>query len=217
MNQADAMDRIYRYQRHLYDGTRRFFLFGRDRLLESMAIAEEATVLEVGCGTGRNLIRLAERHPSASFFGVDASDLMLATATRRIAARELSPRISLAAGLAERLDPRTMFGASLAFDTVFFSYSLSMMPHWQEAVDAAFNHLEPAGSLYVLDFWDQEGWPAPLRQLFARWLALFRVRFEPEVIPALSRHFTSRGQSLALTSIAGRYAFMAAPAPAALP
>jgi S-adenosylmethionine-diacylgycerolhomoserine-N-methlytransferase len=213
MNHAETLDRIYRYQRHLYDATRRFFLFGRDRLLDSMAIAGEDKVLEMGCGTGRNLILLAERHPNASFFGVDASNQMLATATSRIAARALASRITLTVGLSENLAPETMFGTPLEFDKIFFSYSLSMMPGWQEAIEAAFNHLKLAGTLHVLDFWDQESWPDPLKRLFARWLALFKVRFEPEIISTLSRHFISRGQSLSVTSLAGRYAYLASPAP----
>jgi S-adenosylmethionine-diacylgycerolhomoserine-N-methlytransferase len=213
MNHAETLDRIYRYQRHIYDATRRFSLLGRDRLLDSMTISREDKILEIGCGTGRNLILLAQQHPNASFFGIDASGQMLATATRQIAVRGLAPRIALVIGLAERLDPKTMFGAPLEFDKIFFSYSLSMMPRWQEAVDAAFTHLKLTGTLHVLDFWDQESWPDPLKRIFARWLALFHVRFEPEVISTLSRHFTSRGQSLSLASIASRYAFLASPVP----
>jgi S-adenosylmethionine-diacylgycerolhomoserine-N-methlytransferase len=211
MNQAETLDRIYRYQRHFYDETRRLFLLGRNKLLNSMAVSADDKVLEVGCGTGRNLILLAKLYPSASFFGVDASHQMLATASKRIAARSLKPRINLAFGLAEKLDSKSMFGASLQFDKIFFSYSLSMMPLWREALGAAFNHLQPAGTLHVLDFWDQESWPGPLKRLFARWLALFHVRFEAEVIPTLSHHFTVHGQSLSLVSIANRYAFLASP------
>jgi S-adenosylmethionine-diacylgycerolhomoserine-N-methlytransferase len=213
MKHAENLDRIYRYQRHVYDATRQFFLLGRDRLLDSMAMSGEDKVLEMGCGTGRNLILLAEHHPKATLFGVDASGQMLATAKKRIAARGLAPRITLAAGLAENLDPKTMFGVSFEFDKTFFSYSLSMMPRWQEALDAAFTHLKPAGTLHVVDFWDQKNWPAPLKRLFARWLTLFQVRFEPEIISVLSRHYTGRGQSFSLTSIAGRYAFLASPTP----
>jgi S-adenosylmethionine-diacylgycerolhomoserine-N-methlytransferase len=211
MNHTQNLDRIYRHQRHIYDATRRFFLPGRDRLLDSMAISGNERVLEMGCGTGRNLIHLAEHHPHAAFYGVDASREMLATASKRIAARGLELRIALAAGLAEKLDSRTMFGAPLEFERIFFSYSLSMMPRWREALEAAFSHLKQGGTLHVLDFWDQESWPIPFKWFFARWLTLFRVRFEPEVIPALSHRFTGRGQSLSITPVAGRYAFLASP------
>jgi len=45
------MDRMYRYTRHVYDLSRKYYLFGRDRLLRKMQIAEGDRVIEVGCGT----------------------------------------------------------------------------------------------------------------------------------------------------------------------
>ena len=38
-------------------------------------------VLEVGCGTGRNLVSALRRFPQAEFYGMDISSEMLATAT----------------------------------------------------------------------------------------------------------------------------------------
>jgi S-adenosylmethionine-diacylgycerolhomoserine-N-methlytransferase len=35
---ARRMDAMYRYQRHIYDLTRKFYLLGRDRLLASLPI-----------------------------------------------------------------------------------------------------------------------------------------------------------------------------------
>ena len=31
-DQAEQMDRMYRYQRHIYDLTRKYYLLGRDRI-----------------------------------------------------------------------------------------------------------------------------------------------------------------------------------------
>ena len=62
---AARMDRIYRFERHLYDPLRKFFLFGRDRLLKRLEVRPGDRVLEVGCGTARNLIKLYRRHPEA--------------------------------------------------------------------------------------------------------------------------------------------------------
>ena len=215
MSHAETVDRIYRHQRHLYDSTRRFTLIGRNTLMDTMNVSGGEKVLEMGCGTGRNLIRLARRHPKADLFGIDASNEMLATARRKIAAAHLSHRITLATCLAEDLSPQALFGAPIQFDKIFFSYSLSMMPNWQDALTTAFEHLAPSGTLHVLDFWDQENWPNPIRRLLNQWLSLFQVRFDPEMIPSLSRHFTERGQTMSLTSIARRYAFLAAPKRAA--
>ena len=74
------MDDMYRMQRHIYDLTRRYYLFGRDRLIEDLGALPGETVCEVGCGTGRNLVLLARRYPETRFMGLDASEEMLKSA-----------------------------------------------------------------------------------------------------------------------------------------
>ena len=54
---ASLMDRMYRRQRHIYDLTRKFYLLGRDQMIDRLGPPADARVLEIGCGTGRNLIR----------------------------------------------------------------------------------------------------------------------------------------------------------------
>ena len=49
------MDGVYRYQRHIYDLTRKYYLLGRDRLIADLAVPDGGTVLEIGCGTGRRV------------------------------------------------------------------------------------------------------------------------------------------------------------------
>ena len=71
---TDRMNRMYRRQRHIYDGTRRYYLLGRDQLISGLKPAPGASVLEIGCGTGRNLVLAARLHPDAQFFGLDVSD-----------------------------------------------------------------------------------------------------------------------------------------------
>ena len=53
---AELMDRIYRRQRHLYDFTRKYYLLGRDRLIHRLSPPAGSRVLEIGCGTARNLV-----------------------------------------------------------------------------------------------------------------------------------------------------------------
>ena len=47
---AQHMDAIYRYQRYVYDATRKFYLLGRDRLITELAPPAGGSVLEIACG-----------------------------------------------------------------------------------------------------------------------------------------------------------------------
>ena len=168
------MDRVYRRQRHFYDLTRRYYLLGRDRLIENLAPPPGETALEVGCGTGRNLVCAARRHPQAEFFGVDISHEMLATARRAAARAGMGDRIRLASGDATRFHPYAVFGFS-RFDRIFMSYTLSMIPDWQAALAQAACNLAPGGSLHIVDFGQQERLPRWFRALLQGWLARFHV------------------------------------------
>ena len=66
-DEAALMDRIYRRQRYVYDLTRKYYLLGRDELIDRLAPPADGRVLEIGCGTARNLIAAARRWPQARF------------------------------------------------------------------------------------------------------------------------------------------------------
>lgn len=204
-----AMDRMYRFQRHVYDPTRKYYLLGRDRTLGAMALPPGARALEIGCGTGRNLLRLAALYPDRHLVGVDASAAMLETAARRIAAAGLERRIRLFHCLAENFrDPQ-------GFDAVLFSYSLSMMPSWAAALDRALAHLRPGGALHAVDFWDQAGLPAWFGALLRRWLARFGVVHRPAVLAAFQALAEQGAGRMDLDAVAGRYAYRLRYQPAA--
>src|SRR5271167_2008785 len=123
------MNRMYRRQRHIYDGTRRYYLLGRDEMISDLQPKAGAHVLEVGCGTGRNLVLAAQRYPEARFFGIDVSTEMLTSAISAISRRDLAARIRVAHGDGTAFDPQVLFGIR-SFDHVMISYSLSMIPDW---------------------------------------------------------------------------------------
>jgi S-adenosylmethionine-diacylgycerolhomoserine-N-methlytransferase len=168
------MNRMYRRQRHIYDGTRRYYLLGRDEMISDLQPKAGASVLEVGCGTGRNLVLAARRYPDARFFGIDVSTEMLTSAISAIARGGLSGRVRVAHGDATALDPARSFGIP-QFDHVLISYSLSMIPDWRSVLRAAANHIKPGGRLHVVDFGRQERLPAIARIALRRWLRLFDV------------------------------------------
>src|ERR1700756_5784809 len=93
---AASMDRMYRHQRFIYDLTRKPYLLGRDTMIAQLSPPAGGTVLEIGCGTGRNLIHVARTYPSARLYGFDISAEMLATAGKSIAAAGLSGQVDIA-------------------------------------------------------------------------------------------------------------------------
>jgi S-adenosylmethionine-diacylgycerolhomoserine-N-methlytransferase len=170
-----AMDRMYRYQRHVYDLTRKFYLLGRDRLLASLPLRSGDRLCEIGCGTARNLIALGRRHPGIALYGIDASATMLATARAAVARVGLAERIHLYHGVAESREWRDRFGLDTLFDLELFSYSLSMIPNWEAALDTAITNLRPGGTIAIVDFWDQRGLPICFARALRAWLRLFGV------------------------------------------
>ena len=209
MATSAEMDRMYRRQRYIYDLTRKYYLLGRDRLLREMEIAPGGHALEIGCGTARNLIRLARLNPQIACYGLDASNEMLITATEKVRSARLESRIVLRQEMAEQLDHAKTFGLAEPFDTAFFSYSLSMIPTWREAIEASLANLKPRATLYVVDFWDQGQWPSWFRSMLKGWLDLFHVHFRPELLEYL-QHLAQQGRgTLEVQPVAGRYAYLA--------
>ncbi len=171
---AAKMDGIYRYQRLIYDATRRYYLFGRDRLIADLKVPEGGSVLEIGCGTARNLILAARRYPSARLYGLDVSAAMLKTAQRSVARRGLGARITLAAADATAFDAHQLFGTA-SFDRIFVSYALSMIPPWRDVVSNAARCISPNGTLHIVDFGDFAGYPSWVCRAQLSWLRLFSV------------------------------------------
>ena len=171
---AEHMDAIYRYQRYIYDATRKYYLLGRDRLLAELQPPPAGSVLEIACGTGRNLILAARRYPNARFYGFDISNAMLDAARAAIARNGLTDRISVAAGDAAEFSGDRLFGAP-AFDRVVISYALSMIPPWRTALQRAMDAVAAGGRLHVVDFGEQERLPRVFKSGLRSWLAKFSV------------------------------------------
>jgi S-adenosylmethionine-diacylgycerolhomoserine-N-methlytransferase len=209
MATTEEMNAMYRWTRYVYDLTRKYYLLGRDRLLRDMDLRDGDRVIEIGCGTARNLIRLAQQRPGIACYGLDVSTEMLATAAARVKSRGLESRIVLRHCFAEQLDHKATFGLDEPFDAAFFSYSLSMIPTWPDAINAAMANLKPRAAFYVVDFWDQADLPGWFRAVLRRWLDLFHVHHRPELLDHL-RELDARGVGkLTLESVGGRYAYIA--------
>jgi ubiquinone/menaquinone biosynthesis C-methylase UbiE len=91
-----------------------------DAVLDALAgrVDTPRRILDVGCGTGRLLGRLAERWPSSELMGVDPDEEMISVATR------LMPSAGFQVGTAESLPVE-----SASVDLVVSSISLH---HWAD-------------------------------------------------------------------------------------
>jgi|SRR5208337_510190 len=192
---AEKMDVIYRRQRFIYDATRRYYLFGRDRLIEDLGPPAKGTVLEIGCGTARNLVQAARLYPEARFYGLDVSEAMLLSARASIARCGLGARIVLRKGDATAFDPKQLFALS-GFDRVFISYALSMIPAWRDVVRHAATCVAPGGKLFIVDFGDFGSYPALLRRVQLAWLR----RFSVVPIPAMDRKIGMLAEQMGFTA-----------------
>jgi len=208
-DQAKAMDNMYRYQRHFYDLTRKYYLLGRDLLIREMQITATDQVLEMGCGTARNLMLLAKKHSQTQFYGLDASQEMLNTSIAKVSKKPYAERLHFQQCLAEQLNYQTTFGLEKPFDVIFFSYALSMIPPWEAALQTAVENLKPQGHIYIVDFCDQQALPAWFRGLLTRWLALFGVHYPPDLLPKLEAMQAAGIGTLEAKTLWGRYAFIA--------
>ncbi len=171
----------YRFQSHIYDLTRWSFLFGRNRIIRKIPYRREKQlrILEVGCGTGQNLVALARRFPNAKITGIDLSPDMLHIARKKTAA--FSDRITIVAGA---------FGLDAfeeAFDLILFSYCLTMVnPGWKTMISDAKLLTRAGGYVAVVDFYN-----SPWRW-FKRHMAGHHVRMDAHLLLELSLHFKLR-------------------------
>ncbi len=173
-----SIEGYYRWHARIYDATRWSFLFGRTAILrEVAALAKPARILEVGCGTGKNLVTLCRLFPRAQITGMDLSETMLDVARRKAA--PFGSRIKLLHGA---------YGGApsgdATYDLILFSYALSMFnPGFEAAIKTAHGDLVSGGHMAVVDFHDTR-FP-----IFARWMGVNHVRMDGQLRPLLQALF----------------------------
>jgi ubiquinone/menaquinone biosynthesis C-methylase UbiE len=137
----DRLARFYRVLEPLYlihDGARR-------KAVQALDLAPGDTVLEIGCGTGRNLAHLLDAvGEQGTVIGVDASAGMLAEA-HKLAARRRWSNVRLLKQDAAQLCVEDNL------DAVLFSLSYSVIPDPRPALHAAWGQLGGGGRIVVMD------------------------------------------------------------------
>ena len=175
----EALQRYYDLHAGIYDATRWSFLFGREAAVRMLGTAgTPKRILEIGCGTGRNLASICREFPEAHVTGVDVSAAMIQKATPKVL-----PHINRVRLLQQAYD-KPVHPDGEPFDAVLCSYSLTMFnPGWETAIEAAYNDLAPGGLMVVCDFHD---WHF---RFFKRWLGVSRVRVDGHLRPVLRSTF----------------------------
>lgn len=167
----EALQSYYALHARIYDASRWSFLFGREAILRLAGChCQPERILEVGCGTGRNLSSLQKRFHGSSITGIDLSADMLRVARARTTGIDLiqRPYDSPAGG----------------FDLILFSYALSMFnPGWERAIETAAADLRPGGIITVVDF-SHTGVRG-----FEHWMRRNHVRMQAHLWPVLRSSF----------------------------
>jgi S-adenosylmethionine-diacylgycerolhomoserine-N-methlytransferase len=161
------LNRYYGISRHFYDFTRKYYLFGRDAELALLAKEKWNSLLEIGPGTGRNLIELHRLRPHAVLGGLEASDEMLTHAEKHCAFARFRQ------GFAEDAPLSNILGQKP--ERILFSYCLSMVTNPEAALENAVNALPPNGEVVLVDFGDFSGLPASFQRAMTSWLKTFHV------------------------------------------
>lgn len=145
-----GLDGFYRWHARIYDWTRPFLLFGRGAASRAVEARAGHLVLDVGCGTGVSLPRLARA--GASVVGVECTEAMRRRAQARVGRSGLGGRV-----LFDGRPYGTHADYEGKVDRILFSYSLSMMPPFAAVLERARRDLRAGGRIVVLDFLDAKG------------------------------------------------------------
>lgn len=169
----------YTFQSRIYDLTRWSFLFGRSTILQKLPFEYEESfhLLEVGCGTGHNLVRAQHLFSEAKLTGMDVSEDMLKKAKRRFSTEDDVVLLQQPYG-------SNYFTWTGKLDAILFSYALTMInPQWEVLIHQAYKDLRPGGYIAVVDFYDSR-FP-----FFKRHMASHHVRMDSHVLPVLEDNF----------------------------
>ncbi len=173
------INRYYRFHSLIYDATRWSFLFGRDDLLDSLPrLPAQPRILEIGCGTGRNIRQIKDCYPNAEIVGIDLSAPML-----KVAANKFNKDANVEL-IHSKYD--SVKGNLAAFDLILCSYSLSMFNEKTEnTIRKLSAELNRGGYVAVVDFHTSPfAW-------FRQWMNMNHVDINRHLLPLLKKRYRS--------------------------
>lgn len=188
----ERLDSFYAGQADHYDSFRKRLLHGREELIQKIDFPDGGTWVDLGCGTGENLQFAGEAVGRlAAIHLVDLSKSLIAVADQRIGQNHWShAQTHLVDATQTGLPPASA-------DVVTFSYSLTMIPNWFDALMHAKSLLRPGGKLAVVDFYvsrkhadddqTQHGWFR--RTFWSLWFAADNVFLNGDHLAMIESQF----------------------------
>jgi ubiquinone/menaquinone biosynthesis C-methylase UbiE len=150
---------LYRKRAKRYDWTTLLlYLVGfrhwayRKRAIQSLALRQGETVVELGCGTGVNFALLQKQiGPGGRIIGVDLTDAMLDGANARIASAGWS-NVELVKSDA------SAYAFPPIVDGILSTFALTLVPEFDEVVRRGSVALRSGKRFVILDFKRPSGW-----------------------------------------------------------
>lgn len=144
---AKRMESLYENQSENFDRFRKRLLHGRKKLITLLDIPKNSVWVDLGGATGSNLEYLGEQvHDLKKIYIVDIAPSLLRIAEQRIR-RNNWTNVEIVQDDATRIQLKERA------DIVTFSYSLSMIPDWNIALENAFCLLAEDGKIGVVDYY----------------------------------------------------------------
>jgi len=149
----------------------------RRKAVERLNVKAGDRVLEIGCGTGRNVPFLRQAvGPTGRVYGVDISPGMLAKA-QELCDRQYWTNVDLIeADAAEYVAPEPLDGA-------MFGLSYNTMPHHLMVLRQVWNQIRPGGHLVIMDAKLPPGLGGKLVLPFGLWLMKRTMLGNPYIRP----------------------------------
>jgi demethylmenaquinone methyltransferase/2-methoxy-6-polyprenyl-1,4-benzoquinol methylase len=149
----------------------------RRKAVVKMGLSRGDSVLEIGCGTGRNFPYLRQAvGPEGRIYGVDISPGMLRKAGQL---RDANAWRNIELCECDAAD----FAAPMPLDAVLFCLSYNTMPHHRAVLRRAWQQLRPGGRLIIMDAKVPPGWGGRLVLPFSLWLMKHTMLGNPLIHP----------------------------------
>ena len=145
-----TIEHTYQNWAKVYEWLTPIYLLGNEKRLRLETIASlhlqpGQTILDIGCGTGRNFpLILKKIGPTGKLVGVDYTSDMLARAQERVK-REEWKNVELIQADAARIELGQTFDATLS------TLAISVIPDYRSAMDRMLAHVKPGGYLAIGD------------------------------------------------------------------